>query len=246
MSVHKYNPSMPDSANAASFLIDCMREIGELMHRFVGRNRTIFDEGEHIAKLKVLCSGWAIRTIALDSERRQVLGVCLPGDILGFHRDSGHVSTCKTVALTACEIAELELHEVERVAKTNPEVGECLRYQLARELSHANDHLLRLGRMTAYERVCSFLLDIYTRQQPHSFHAASVAFPITQTVMADALGLSIVHVNRQIMRLRREQLVTLNRRELVVHDTKRLSEICGNRGAYLEVFPEVFSATAAE
>ncbi len=215
-----------------------------VLHRFVGRNRSIIENGQHVSRLKILCKGWAIRAIRLDDERRQILDFVLPGDSLGLHTDGAKVSTCDAIALTACEVAELELRELEIVAKRRPAINVGLRHHLTRELAHANDQVLRLGRMTAYERICSFLLDIFTRQSVRGESYGTVDFPITQTVVADALGLSVVHVNRQVMQLRRQGLVTLNRRQLTVHDAESLAEACHHPGRQFD--PTTRSLAAAE
>ena len=81
--------------------------------------------------------------------------------------------------------------------------------------------------MTAYERVCHFLLEMHDRQLPLGEAEGSVEFPITQTTVADALGLSVVHVNRQVMQLRREGLVSLDRRSFTIHDVERMKAVCG-------------------
>ena len=98
--------------------------------------------------------------------------------------------------------------------------------------------MLRLGRMTAYERVCNFLIDIYDRQRLAGALHGRVDFPITQAIVADMLGLSVVHVNRQVVRLRREGLVTLQHRQLMIHDERRLSDIARRR----QVMPDVCAA----
>lgn len=216
----------------------------QVLHRFVGRNRHIMRAGEHVSHLKLLCKGWAIRSVQIDDERRQILDFVLPGDSLGSHVDGAQVMTCDVIALTACEVAELELREVEQVASRRPAFGKGLRHVLTVQLAQANDQVLRLGRMTAYERLCSFLLDIYQRQRLRMPGSDTVDFPITQTVVADALGLSVVHVNRQVMQLRREGLVTLNRRQLVVHDVERLAKVCNYRDWHFE--PKRQSLAAAE
>lgn len=210
-----------------------------VLHRFIGRNRLILQGGGHVACLRVLCKGWAIRVVELDEQRRQILDFVLPGDVIGLHMDGAQVSTSHVIALTACEIGEIELRELERVAYARPAISAGLRHHLTRELSQSNDQIVRLGRMTAYERVCSFLLDIYLRQRQRSPGSGAVGFPITQTVVADALGLSVVHVNRQVMQLRREGMVTLNRKQLMVHDTRRLAEVCGVRNRRFEAEPHV-------
>lgn len=222
---------------------DALHEL-PVLHRFVGRNRHVVHAGDHVSHLKLLCKGWAMRSVQLDNERRQILDFVLPGDNVGLHIDGAQVSTCDVIAVTACEVAELELREVEQVAARRPAFGKGLRHSLTLQLAQANDQVLRLGRMTAYERLCSFLLDIYQRQRMRVPGTEVVDFPITQTVVADALGLSVVHVNRQVMQLRREGLVTLNRRQLAVHDVGRLAQVCKYRDWHFD--PAAQSLAAAE
>lgn len=198
-----------------------------MLHRFVGRSRVLLQKGALVTRLRVLCKGWAIRSLQLDAERRQILDFVLPGDIVGLHRDAAHISTCDVTALTPCEVGEIELRDVEEAARVRPGIAFGLGHHLMQELARANEQVVRLGRMTAYERVCSFLLNLYERQELSGANSGTVDFPITQTVVSDALGLSVVHVNRQVMQLRREGLVTLNRRELTVHDAKTLAQACG-------------------
>lgn len=196
-----------------------------VIHRFVGRGRNLIREGDAVGLVRVLCKGWAIRSRRLDKARRQILDVALPGDILGLHVDGAGASICDVEALTACEIGEIDANALERVAYHNRGVASGLFHCLSRQLTQASDQTMRLGRMTAYERLCSFLLDIHARQRQVALRHGRVDFPITQGMLADMLGLSAVHVNRQIMRLRREGLVTLERRQLTIHDERRLSEV---------------------
>lgn len=214
----------------------------QVLHRFVGRNRHIMRNGEHVSHLKLLCKGWAMRSVQLDSDRRQILDFALPGDTAGLQVDGAQVSTCDVIAVTACEVAEFELHEVERLAARRPAIGKGLRHALMLQLAQSNDQVLRLGRMTAYERLCSFLLDIYQRQRLRVPGTEMVDFPITQTVVADALGLSVVHVNRQVMQLRRQGLVTLNRRQLAVHDVERLAKVCNYRDRHFDLAEQSLEA----
>jgi CRP-like cAMP-binding protein len=141
--------------------------------------------------------------------------------------DSCNCATSRVEALTACEVGEIDLAAFQLIMQRSPAFAIGIARHLARELVRAEDHVMRLGRMTAYERVCSLLLEIYVRQR-RGFSApqGGVDFPITQTLLADVLGLSVVHVNRQIMRLRREGAVTLTRRALIVHDERLLAQVC--------------------
>ncbi|NNE89510.1 MAG: Crp/Fnr family transcriptional regulator [Silicimonas sp.] len=243
---------------AVESIINCMPHLSEFeraavrslpfVHRFSGRRSLIMEEGERMNKLLVVCSGWAMRQVTLADGRRQVLDFVLPGDVVGLHIDSNQIATCDVVALTSVEIAEIDFDQIARRTQSNPAIGMGLNIYFLREMTMLSDQVLRLGRMTAYERVCHMLLEIYFRQRDTGRveYDGSVAFPITQTIAADALGLSVVHVNRQVMQLRREGLVSLTRNSLTVHDPATLQEICGYRPRALNAVPGYLGLHAAE
>lgn len=220
---------------------EAMRHLN-VIHRFVGRGRLLIDEMERITHVRVVCKGWAMRSCRLDGARRQILDFVLPGDILGLHVDGTGASICDVEAITPCEVGEIALPALERVALQNKGVAAGLNSYLSRQLTQSNDQILRLGRMSAYERVSSFFMDIYARQRHLAVFQGRVDFPITQTVVADMLGLSVVHVNRQVMRLRREGLVTLDRKQLIIHDERRLCEVAGYRDRRFGASSSIFMA----
>lgn len=213
-----------------------------VVHRFVGKGRSLIREGEPVTLIRVLCKGWALRFNTLEQSRRQILDFALPGDIVGVHLDGLGNSTCDVCAATACDVGEVDVSAFDRLAYRNRGIALGLTKYLTRQLTQANDQVVRLGRMTAYERICSFLLDIHTRQKHSADVNGAVDFPITQTVVADLLGLSVVHLNRQVMRLRREGLVTLSRKKLVIHDVQTLANLASYRDRRFAVRPATFLA----
>lgn len=243
---------------AVNSILNCMPHLSDVernavrslpfVHRFLGRDSLIMREGEQVNRLMVVCSGWAMRNVTLSDGRRQILDFALPGDVVGLHVDSNQVATCNVTALTGVEIAEIDFQEIGRRTRSNPAIGVGMNIFFLREMSMLSDQVLRLGRMTAYERVCHLLLEIHYRQAETNSvgYDGSVDFPITQTLMADSLGLSVVHVNRQIMRLRRQGLVSLSRRTLIVHDLAALQEITEYRPRQLNATPGYLGLHAAE
>mgnify|MGYP001818909130 CR=1 FL=1 len=243
---------------AVESIINCMPHLSDLerqavrsvpvVQRFRGRRSRILREGERLIKLLVICNGWAMRQVTLADGRRQVLDFVLPGDVVGLHIDSNQVATCDVVALTSVEVAEIDFNQIAMRTHSNPAIGVGLNIYFLREMAMLSDQVLRLGRMTAYERVCHMLLEIYFRQRETGRldYDGSVPFPITQTVVADALGLSVVHVNRQVMQLRREGLVSLTRSALTVHDPQAMQEISGYRPRNLNAVPGYLGLHAAE
>lgn len=214
------------------------------INRFVGRNSVIAHEAQPQDKLRLFISGWAVKSVGLTEDRRQIVGFVLPGNLEGLHADFRQASATDVVTLTRCEIAEFSLSDVLQLAQTFPGIGAGLRKYMTGEATILADQVLRLGRMTAYERVVHLLLEIFTRQAPGGSNGTSVPFPITQSIVADALGLSVVHVNRQIMRLRQERLLDLDRKSLIIYNFQRLQQISGYRSRLLETAP--FFVGAAE
>ena len=171
--------------------------------------RTILQaESESIAKPRLILSGWAFRQRLLPDGRRQIFSLSLPGDALGLVIRPRPLDTTAAVALTRMITVDAsELLSTVAMAEC-PELFELL-YQAAKfEDALLLDHVVRLGRQTAYERVAHLLLELNERlttvglSDGRAFEA-----PLTQEVMADALGLSVVHINRTLQQLRRERMI---------------------------------------
>lgn len=213
-----------------------------VLSRFVGRGTLLVREGDGLTTLRLVRKGWATRSRSMPDGRRQILGFVLPGDAIGLSATAGQAAAATVATVTACEIVEIDSDAVLRLARTEPDVAQALGRLIHGEAERLGDQVLRLGRMTAYERVGHFLLEIHDRQQSGPHRRRTVDFPITQTVAAEALGLSVVHVNRQVMRLRREGVVVLDRRSLTLGDEARLRAIAGRPGPGGRTPPPVLAA----
>ena len=100
------------------------------------------------------------------------------------------------------------------------------------------EHLVDLGRRSALERVAHFLLELLTRLQSIGLaDEQSFKIPLTQELLADALGLSIPHVNRVLRRLREDQLVVVEDQRVTVKDMDALAELADFEPSYLSRFP---------
>jgi CRP-like cAMP-binding protein len=186
-----------------------MLGLTERMERF-NPGAEVMREGDRTGRARFLLSGWACRQRVLPDGRRQIFGFLLPGDGLGFCGPHATPALSSILAITALETADGE--RVRAVALNEPHGGLAKALNLAASLEEARllDSLVRLGRQTAYERVAHLLLELY-----HRLSVVGLGFeqrftmPLTQEVLADALGLSVVHVNRTLQQLRREGLIEL-------------------------------------
>jgi CRP-like cAMP-binding protein len=178
---------------------------------------------------QLVASGFVALARLLTDGRRQIVALRLPGDILG---EAGGPQTCALLALTQVQTVDAE-PVLAALADPSPRF-DPLRESWAADRrdqeSRTFDHVLRLGRLSAYERTAHFLLEIHERQlkvglaNPASFH-----MPLTQEVLADILGLSIVHVNRTLQQLRREGLINYRSGQVTLLDRDRLAKLADYR-----------------
>jgi CRP-like cAMP-binding protein len=173
----------------------------------------LISERDLANKPRFLISGWAARVRWLPDGRRQIVSLVLPGEALGLCLRPSPLALCTTVALTTVQV--FDAAPVQR-AVLDPDP----RWSGLRDLIHISasldeayllNNIVRLGRQTAYERMCHLLLEIHERLAMAGVgEGDSFPMPLIQEMLADATGLSIVHANRTLQHLRREHLLDLH------------------------------------
>ncbi|HEY8614669.1 Crp/Fnr family transcriptional regulator [Phenylobacterium sp.] len=188
---------------------DLLRHLGERRERHAPGEELIA-EGQGSRRARFVVSGWACRQRVLPDGRRQIFGFALPGEAIGVGERPPAPALGATVALTALETVDAEPVVEAALSGRAPGLARALQQSQHFEQALLLDHMVRLGRQTAYERVAHFLLELQTRLQVAGLgDLQRFPLPLTQEIMADVLGLSIVHVNRTLQQLRREKLIEL-------------------------------------
>ena len=144
--------------------------------------------------IRLVTSGWAAYTHDLSGQRRQILQFVLPGDLLmadmPFSRQIGGPTALTRVSTTSLRSPSFRATQQARA------LADCLESGLLH-------HLMRIGRMSAYERLLDMLVELHDRLASVGLAGhGSFEFPLTQSCLADALGLSTVHVNRTLQQLK--------------------------------------------
>jgi CRP-like cAMP-binding protein len=186
----------------------------------------------------LLVSGVAGEIRTLADGRRQVVALRLPGDMM-----LGEV-TESVRALTPVEL--VDARPVIRALGEKSAQHQVLRrawVAAARvEQARLRDHVVRLGGLSAFERMAHFFAEIHDRLSrvglatPTSFH-----LPLKQDVIADLLGISVVHVSRTVQSLRREGLVQVRNGYVMILDRKRLAEVGHYVSRFASPAPETWS-----
>jgi CRP-like cAMP-binding protein len=170
----------------------------------------IIQEGQPLDSPSALMAGWACRYRALPDGRRQIFDFILPGELYGMCHRPQAVALTTATTLTPAVIADARA--IMDVIVNKPGQYQNLEAALFSTASLDEAYLLnqvvRIGRQTAYERVSHLILELHERLKEVGLADDwTYALPLTQEILADALGLSVVHLNRTLQQLRREGLI---------------------------------------
>lgn len=205
-----------------------------------GRERTfaadsdMITAGKRIRTIRVIEDGWAYRYKLLSNGRRQIINFVLPGDIIGLNEYFFGERDYSVTTLTAVKAASLAPRSLVEMFSVHPKLAVAMAWSIARYESMLAEHIVRLGRRNAYERIAHILLELHNRLQAVGLAGEnSYKTPLTQEILADTLGLSIVHVNRTLGRLKRRGLVSINEGRVVLMDAEALASVAEFDNTYL-------------
>ena len=159
----------------------------------------ICSQGRRVEHWYFLISGAARRcAIRLDG-RRQIVDLLLPGDFFGFAFGDQSDATIEAVAKDTI-VAGYPRRQIEVLAESDPKIARELREIAFTALSRMQSQLLILGRITAREKVSSFILEMATRLS--NGDANNVLLPVSRYDIADYLGVSVETVSRALSDLK--------------------------------------------
>ena len=183
----------------------------------------IASEGDRCDSARIFLSGWACRYKTLEDGRRQILSLVLPGDICDAHIYLLPTMDHSLAALTPATYVELDANTFERLLSSDKSVAETFHCETLVAGAIQREWAINLGRRDALERVANIICELFERLQVVGLtEENSFAFPVTQLDLADAMGLSTVHLNRTLQELRAAGLITLKDRSLTILDPEAL------------------------
>jgi CRP-like cAMP-binding protein len=182
------------------------------------------DPGARSNRQLIIISGWACDLRILPDGRRQIFSFLLPGDAIEA-RGAGSVGSRGLVALTRLEVVDSG-RQLAADAEGRDALIRALNDAALRREQRLYDHVVRMGRLSAKERVIHLLLELRERLEPVGLvKGDTFKIPLTQEIFADALGLSVVHINRTLKELRKEGLVCVKSGSATLLNTERLARV---------------------
>ena len=138
-------------------------------------------------------------------------------------------------ALTDAVVSPVEGDHIMKCVTEFPRLGTALLWAASRDEAMVVEHLVNIGRRSAIERTAHFFMELAERLSLVGLATeAEFNCPLSQYVLADALGMSPIHVNRMLRQLREQDLLTLHKGRVRIHDLNGLRKLAGFQGGYLD------------
>jgi CRP/FNR family transcriptional regulator len=185
----------------------------------------IIREGEAHRYVYWLRTGWVARIRRMPDERNQIITVFLPGDFFGVKTIYLVRQPDAVEALSGATVEFLDHREVLKLARLHPDVGIRLWWQVCEDQRRLHSWIAGLGRGNAEERIAAMLLDFRIRLDRAGLFRDSFRLPMTQQQMSDYLGLTVVHVNRVMRRLREAGAISISKGVMIMRDMQALEQL---------------------
>lgn len=207
--------------------------------RDIAADQDLVREGDRPQNCMLLVEGFAARYRTLSDGRRQILSFHIPGDFMDLQSLTLTRLDHSIGTLTASRVA-LFTHGAMNDLLLDPGLTRILWHEAMVDSAITREWIVNVGRRSAYQRVAHVLCELVTRMEAVGLaHDGICDLPLTQGELADATGLSTVHVNRVIQELRRESLITLRSRTFSALNWSGLKSAAEFDASYLQLKPAV-------
>jgi CRP-like cAMP-binding protein len=176
----------------------------------------------------VICSGWAAAIVMLSNGTRQIVSFLLPGDMISTTLLFEARPYCLIEAITDVRYRAFSRVDLKSKLFGEPELLNKFAKAWVDEKARADQLIVDLGRRTANERIARLILGLFDRLEKRGMvrgESNEFEFPLRQHHIADATGLTPVHVSKVLTEFRRSQLINISERSLTILDLPALRRI---------------------
>jgi CRP-like cAMP-binding protein len=196
----------------------------------------IIREGDIPRLCFILVEGYAIRQKVTGEGARQILSICIPGDAIDFQNMFLDISDHAVQTLTASVVADIPRESLQQLVLSRPAVGAAVMHSALVEAAILREWVVNVGRRDARSRIAHILCEFAVRLEVRGLASPDgFELPMTQEQLADATGLTPVHVNRVLRALESEGLISRQRRHIQFVDWRALQDVADFSRRYLHV-----------
>ncbi|MGY8660742.1 Crp/Fnr family transcriptional regulator [Bradyrhizobium sp. UFLA05-109] len=202
-----------------------------------GSGEDLISEGDSVDSVRIVLSGWLCRYKTLEDGRRQIVNFIFPGETCDAHAFLLAVMDHSIATLTPVVYTEIKRARFESLVASDRSLAEAFWCETLVNSAIQREWAINLGRRVALERVAHLFCEIFERLRPVGMvDGNSCIMPVTQMDLADATGLSVVHLNRTVQELRAAGLIVLRERTLTINDLDALKDAALYSPSYLQLY----------
>ena len=197
------------------------RQILENLHldvRQIDAGQDLGGDGQRLSHCSLLLSGMVCRYRMMQDGQRQIMSFHFPGDILDLNGLLLDKPDHGLGTLTPVEVAPIPHATLRGWIEDHPGLGRRLWQDTLVDAAVFREWVVNVSRRSAYVRTAHLLCEIVTRMRAAGVGQDHPSLPVTAADLADATGLSVVHINRVLQELRTRKLVEARGKVLAVLD----------------------------
>ncbi|HKI74052.1 MAG TPA: fumarate/nitrate reduction transcriptional regulator Fnr [Pseudomonadales bacterium] len=213
---------IPNGLNTAEIdQIDGMIRRGRPIHR----HDTVFREGDKFESIFAVRAG-ALKVFAMNQAGdEQVIGFYLPGEIFGLDAIDDGKHQCTAKALETSTVCEIPYTSLQTLSGKIGNLQTQMYRLLSREIRHDQNLQLLLSKMSAEERLSSFLLNLAIRYQQRKLSPVAFRLPMSRADIGNYLGLAVETVSRAFTRMQDQGIIHVEQREVTIMDRHQLCKL---------------------
>jgi CRP-like cAMP-binding protein len=202
-------------------------------------NKAIVLEGDRPGQCCLMIQGFSVRSKTTDVGKRQILSIHIPGDVPDLQSLHIHVMDHDFKTLTRCIVGFISHEPLRALTRSRPLIAEALWRETLIDAAIFREWIVNVGRRPATTRLAHLMLEVRHRLAVvgRAGDGRGFELPMTQSDIADAIGLTPVHVNRTLKALREAGLMELHRQVVMIKNEELLLQMADFDNRYLHQNP---------
>ena len=217
-----YKLCMPSGLNSGD--LDLLDRIIK-RRRPLERGQHLYHAGDMFNSIFALRSG-SLKTYVMTEEGEEhIIGIKMPGDLLGLSDINSSQYTRSAKALETCSICEIPYERFERLTQEIPDLHHHILGMMSREIHHEQDRVTMCKKLSAEARLAGLLLMLSHRFEQRGFSAAEFNLSMSRSDIANMLGLAVETVSRLFTQFQEQNLLVVERKHVKLLDLPGLEQL---------------------